>query len=117
MTSGSRWGRAAPGPLLIRTAWGLLLVIAPGRVLQAMGGVDESRTPRRIMRILGARHLVEAVAESSLGGSAREVGVWVDGLHAMTSLAFAWRNGRWRRAASTDAAVASGFAALGYFNK
>jgi hypothetical protein len=68
------------------------------------------------MRILGARHLVEAAVEASFGRSAREAGVWVDGLHATTSLAFAWRSRPWRRAAFVDAAIASSFAALGYFN-
>ena len=62
------------------------LLIAPGAVLRLFGGADEGRAPRRVMRVLGARHLVQAGAEYRLGGRAREIGTGVDLLHGATSV-------------------------------
>jgi hypothetical protein len=112
----SQWQRAAPVPLIIRVGWGVTLLIAPGTVLRLFGGADEDRAPRRVMRVLGARHMVQAGAEYRLGGRARKIGIGVDLLHGATSVVYAIVNPSWRRAALTDAGVATGFAVLGVTN-
>jgi hypothetical protein len=94
----------------------MTLLIAPGAVLRLIGGADEGRDPRRVMRVLGARHLVQAGVEYRLGWRARRIGTGVDLLHGATSVGFGIVNPPWRRAAFTDAIVATGFAVLGATN-
>ena len=110
------WQRAAPIPLAVRSGWGALLLVAPGPILRLMGGVDEGRTPRRLVRILGARHIVQAAVEQRFGGTARKLGVGVDVIHAATDIAFGYIDPRWRRAVVTDAAIAATFATIGITN-
>lgn len=112
----SQWQRAAPVPLIIRVGWGMTLLLAPGTVLRLFGGADEDRTAKRVMRVLGIRHLVQAGAESRLGGRARTIGTGVDLLHGVTSVIFSIVSRPWRRAALIDAGVATGFAILGATN-
>jgi hypothetical protein len=111
------WQRAAPVPLALRIAWGTALLISPGTVLRLFGGVDAGTTPRRIMRVLGARHIAQAGAEWAFGGRAREIGIVVDALHAATDVGFSVVNPRWRRAALSDTAVTTGFVILGLTNR
>jgi hypothetical protein len=92
------------------------LLTAPGTVLRLLGGADEDRAPRRLMRVLGARHLVQAGAEYRFGGRARKIGIGVDLLHGATSVVFGVVSPPWRRAAHIDAGVAAGFAVLGATN-
>ena len=112
----SQWQRAAPVPLIIRVGWGTTLLIAPGPVLRLFGGADEDRAPQRVMRVLGARHLVQAGAEYRFGSGARKIGIGVDLLHGATSVVCAVMSPSWRRAALTDAGVATAFAVLGATN-
>jgi hypothetical protein len=117
VSGSTKWQRAAPLSLAIRAGWGTTLLIVPGAVLRVFGGVDEGDAPRLVMRVLGARHLIQAAAESRLGGRAREFGILVDLLHGATSVGFAFIRPSWRRAALTDAAVAVSFAVLGFANR
>jgi hypothetical protein len=112
----AQWQKAAAVPLIIRVGWGMTLLIAPGPVLRLFGGSDEGRVPREVMRVLGARHIVQAGAEYRLGGRARKIGVGVDLLHGATSVVYGIVTPPWRRAALIDASVATGFAALGATN-
>jgi hypothetical protein len=109
----SRPKAAALVPVLLRIGWGGGLVVQPRVVLRLLGGVPQGSKPRRIMRILGARHLLQAAATWRFGRRAGQVGVVVDALHAATDVAFAGLDRRWRRAAATDAAITSTFAVLG----
>lgn len=111
------WDRAAPVPLALRAGWGALLVATPGPILRLMGGTDQGRTPRRLVRLLGARHMLQAAAEQRFGGTARQIGVGVDLIHAATDVAFGYVDPRWRRAVLTDAAIAAGFAVIGVTNR
>jgi hypothetical protein len=103
-------------PLALRSAWGAALLISPGSVLRLFGGVDAGSTPRRVMRVLGARHVAQAGVEWALGGRAREIGIVVDMLHAATDVGFSVVNPRWRRAALSDTVVTTGFVVLGLTN-
>ncbi len=104
-------------PLALRVAWGAALLGSPRTVLRCSGSINVGTTPLRVMRVLGARHLVQAGAEWAGGGRARQIGMVVDLLHAATSVAFAVVDPRWRRAALTDTAVTAGFVALGLSNR
>jgi hypothetical protein len=97
----------------VRLAWGALLCAVPGRILKLMGGADEGVVPRRVMRVLGARHVIQGLAEHRYGGAARRLGVVADLLHAATDVGFGVRDPRWRRAAFTDAVIAGAFAFVG----
>jgi hypothetical protein len=114
--STSRWKPAAPAPLIIRAGWGLILLIVPGTVLRLFGAADTDCTPRRVMRVLGARHLAQAGAEYRLGGRAREIGIGVDLLHGTSSIMCSVVSPTWRRVALVDAGVATAFAVLGATN-
>lgn len=106
-----------------RLAWGILLLVAPGRAVRAMGGADLSRS-RVVMRVLGGRHVVQGSLElhSSTGtsaGAGRQksgggLGAAVDAAHALTGLALAVSDPRWRRPALIDAGVATMFAGWGW---
>jgi hypothetical protein len=99
--------------IIVQALWGLALVLAPAIVLAFLGGPNEGRMPKRVMRVLGARHLMQACGERCIGGRAFELGAWADGLHAVTGVDFGYLDARWRRAALTDAAITAGFAAFG----
>ena len=99
-------------PIVVRLVWGVLLVAAPGPVLGALGGTHVEVGSVRVMRVLGGRHLTEAVLELRYPAT-RRWGVAVDVLHAGTAIVFAVGSPRWRRAASADAIVAIGFAGMG----
>jgi hypothetical protein len=99
--------------IVVQVVWGMTLLIAPGVVLQVLGGANEDRTPERVMRVLGVRHVLQATGEYVFGDAALRLGVRIDELHALSGFGFACANARWRRAALADAAITSGFAACG----
>nr|WP_027658914.1 hypothetical protein [Salinispora fenicalii] len=93
---------------LTRLVWGGLLLVAPDRVLRAMGG-HPSSTPTAILRVLGIRHLVQAaVLLRWPTPEAFRLGAVADGVHALTAVALT-ADRRRRRVAVTDAAIAIGW--------
>lgn len=104
---------SSPGRWL-RAGWGALLLLRPDTGLGALeGGDDSTEAARVVIRILGARHLIELVLELYHGPRWRRAGGVVDAIHAATAVGFGAFDHRWRRAALADAAVAGGFAAVG----
>jgi hypothetical protein len=106
---------ATPGSLafaLVRLSWGAALVLAPGRVVVALGGADTA-VSRRVERTLGARHLVQGTVELVAWPRWRRLGVVVDLLHAATGVALAVGDERWRRPAALDATITTTLAAGG----
>ena len=100
--------------LLVRAGWGLLLLLRPDTGLATLAGSDDTSEPARVViRILGARHLVELGLELRHGSTWRRAGGVIDAIHSVTALGFATLDHRWRRAAIADAAVAAGFATMG----
>jgi hypothetical protein len=93
----------------------LALSIAPRSMLALLGGAggDSGRAPRLVLRVLGIRHVAQALAERRYGRDAVRIGAYVDGIHALSGLGFGCRDRRWRRAALTDAAITTGFALVG----
>ncbi|MGH9103803.1 MAG: hypothetical protein ACRDYD_12605 [Acidimicrobiales bacterium] len=99
---------------VIRAGWGVLLLAAPGAVLRA-GGMGAHASPwRSVVRVLGARHLAQALTEPGAGRTSLRLGAAVDALHLLSDLALALADRRRRRPALSDAAVtaALGFAGL-----
>ncbi len=110
MKRGARPSGRTSGLQFLRVIWGAFLLVKPGRALALLGAADSGRGSRGVLRILGARHLLEAAAERHWGSTARKFGVGVDAAHAGTALGFAMLDRRWRRVALADAAVAAIFA-------
>jgi hypothetical protein len=97
-----------------RLAWGALLVAAPARLLRIVERAAPGPRQRLVVRILGARHLVQtAVVRASGTREAVLAGAAVDALHATSALLLAVADRRRRRVGLADAVVASAFAVAG----
>ncbi len=100
---------------LVRAAWGLALITAPGLMVRIAGGGGGS--PRRVVvvvRILGGRHLVQAaVTATRPAATVLLLGAAADGLHATSGVALGVLDARCRRPAFLDATVAAAFATAG----
>ncbi len=102
-----------PG-FVIRGGWGAFLLVKPDVGLSLLEGEDRTSEPAHIvMRILGARHLLELGLEMRHGARWRRAGGVIDAIHSVTALSFGAIDDTWRRAAFADAAVAAGFSAAG----
>ncbi len=98
---------------LVRGGWGLACVVVPDALLTSVFRTEPSVRATRTIRVLGVRHLVQAVASGLAPTPAvLAVGIWVDALHAATAAAAAALDRRRRAAFGTDAVIAGTFAAL-----
>ena len=98
----------------LRIGWGAALIAAPRPLLRGLARVDDpaDRVAVAVLRVLGARHVAQAVVEALWPQPVvRYLGTAVDGLHALTAVGLAVLNPRWRRGALTDTAIAASFAA------
>lgn len=107
--------RRSPGALfgVVRLGWGSALLIVPGRILRLAGGREDPMS-RRVVRLLGARHALQGVAELAWWPRLASVGALADGAHAASAAGLAALDPRWRRPAALDVAVASTFCAIGW---
>ena len=93
---------------VVRAAYGTALLLAPERLISLGTHRPVPASARAFARVLGARHLVQAVVSIAaptgrvLGG-----GAVVDALHGSSQVALAAVAPRWRTAALADAALAS----------
>ncbi len=99
---------------LSRAAWGVALLSRPRWVLTRVHRVRIDRPSLVIARILGARHL----AQAALSGAAPTpavlaMGVWVDGVHALTAVGLAVADRSRARAGLVDAGIALTWATFG----
>ncbi|MGB8385941.1 MAG: hypothetical protein WCG47_32675 [Dermatophilaceae bacterium] len=91
-----------------RAAYGLVQLAAPGVIADAVGGRRTDRPTRAVIRVLGGRHLVQAVLTVAIGTPrAHAVGSGVDALHAMSMYAVAGADRERRRLALASAADAT----------
>jgi hypothetical protein len=99
---------------VIRLAWGGLLVGVPGAVLGALTGSAPTRSRARVLRVLGARHLLQGSLDLArpTPGVLRS-GAAVDLLHATTCAGAVVFLPGWRRVALLDGSGAVCFAAGG----
>jgi len=96
-----------------RAGWAALLVLAPAGPLRALTGGREPVGGRTLLRVLGARHALQAAATLAAPTMwTLRVGAVADALHSTSALVFAGIDSQERRAALTDAAVAATWAAL-----
>jgi hypothetical protein len=95
----------------LRAAWGTVLLAVPDRVLRVTGCPPTS-SARWVLRALGARHVVQAVAyrRAQDVDAAHAIGALVDAAHATSCLAIAWLSPAWRRAAAIDMVIAAALA-------
>lgn len=100
---------------LIRAGWGAVLLAAPAEVLDHIHGVQVDRKALVVTRILGARHVAQALLSGvNPGPEVLAAGVWVDAVHSATALGLAVVDRRRARGGVTDAVVAASWAALGW---
>lgn len=90
----------------VRLAYGAALLVEPAELLSALGLRSDGRA-RTFARLLGGRHLVEALLVTRSGSAASMAGAAVDGGHAVTAAAWAVGDRRHRRALVLNAACAS----------
>ncbi|OBH59844.1 hypothetical protein [Mycobacterium sp. E2479] len=100
---------------VVRALWGSALLVAPAEVLHHIHGVRVDRKALVVTRILGARHLTQALL-SGINPSPEVLaaGVWVDSVHSATALGLAAVDRERARGGVTDALVAASWAILGW---
>jgi hypothetical protein len=105
-------GGVAPGSTLrpsalARTIWGTMLLGTPRLVLPLLGG-RQTRLATTVLRVLGARHVLQAIVTAPRRRRAILVlGAGLDGLHALTALATAATDRSRIRIGLTDAGIAT----------
>jgi hypothetical protein len=111
--------RSHPGmrPMLleaVRATFGALQLLAPDLLTDRVLNRRLDSRARTVSRLLGARHLTQALASGRAPTTAvLALGAEVDLLHAVTSIALGIIDRRRRRVALADAFVASTFAVAG----
>jgi hypothetical protein len=103
-------------PLLpaIRASYGVALILAPDAVIHLATGGSPGRRAPRAARLLGARHLIQAVVSflAPLPG-VLAAGAAIDAVHAASMVMLAAADRGARRAALIDALAESVLAAAG----
>jgi len=104
---------------LVRAGYGVGLVCVPSALLRMAGDGEPSARACGVARVLGMRHLAQAVLTAAAwrtdpgGRTPVACGAGADLLHASTMVGLAALDGRVRRAALADTAVELAFAAAG----
>lgn len=97
-----------------RAAYGAALIAAPGAALRAATGLSAGCRARWVVRVLGARHLAQAVVTvAAPQPDVLAAGAGVDVCHAASMLALAAADRQVRRAGLTDAVIALVMASAG----
>lgn len=98
---------------VVRGLYGLCQLIAPRLLAESVIKVPVDRSMATVIRVLGGRHLGQAMVSLRTRSSRmRHVGGVVDTLHALSMVLVGIVSSAHRRAALTDAAVAGTFAIL-----
>lgn len=96
---------------MVRTAWGALLVLAPAVPLRALSGRSDPAGGPALLRLLGARHLLQAaVTIAAPTAWTLRLGAVADAMHSASGLAFAGIDSTQRHAALLDASIAASWA-------
>jgi hypothetical protein len=99
---------------LIRAAYGIALICDPSRLIRLPTGARPSRRARAIGRVLGARHLAQAVICAAVPAQwLVSAGAAADLAHAASMTALSSRDTELRPALLADSAIATAFAAVG----
>jgi hypothetical protein len=103
--------RAVRATEVVRAAYGLVEIVAPDRLARRALGVRRNPRERAVARLLGARHVAQAVLTTRVGDQrARLVGGGVDALHSASMVAWALADRRRARQAWGEAVSAALFA-------
>lgn len=112
-----KWARANPTMRLhevTRLSWGIVLLIAPSGVSRTLTGVRLDGRARAVARVLGVRHLTQALLLARTNGdAARRVGRVVDALHALSMIGLSTVDPTLRRPALADSALEGLFVLTG----
>ncbi len=99
----------------IRALYGVLLLIAPNRMIRTVTGEPGGRAAVIVCRLLGARHLLQALTvERACTRGWLLVGVVLDSTHALTMVIVAALSPNHRRVATLNAAVAVCWCSMDY---
>ena len=93
---------------VVRSVWGAALLVTPQTMLSRVHGVEVDRRAVVVVRILGARHLVQA-AFSGISPSPEVIagGVWVDTVHSVVAFGLAITDRHRAVAATADGVIAA----------
>jgi hypothetical protein len=106
--------RLASALAMVRGGYGAALLLATGRMIRLVTGRPPDQRTRVVVRVLGVRHLAQAVVTGVRPGPLPiAVGVEVDAVHAASMLGLAAMTRSQRRCGLVDAAVAMAFALAG----
>lgn len=98
----------------VRAAYGTVVFAAPRRVLGRYAGHPADRRVGWVGRVLGTRHVVQAVLSSgSPTPAVLLLGAEADLAHAASAVGLAAADRSWRQAGWIEAAIAASFAATG----
>jgi hypothetical protein len=108
--------RAALGLLQpARAGYGGALLVVPGPVIRMITGRPAGSRACAVARVLGARHLLQAVVTTAAASSGESLGIGaaIDLAHAASMAGLAMADRRVRRLTLPDALIAATFAATG----
>ena len=98
----------------LRAGYGTVLLLAPDHVVKLCTGRLPDPRARGVVRVLGARHIVQALLTGGAPTAAvLAVGAEVDLTHSLTALGLAALDPPRRRAGFVDAAAAASFTVIG----
>ncbi|HEX5291067.1 MAG TPA: hypothetical protein VFX25_19580 [Streptosporangiaceae bacterium] len=109
-------GRSLGVATLARAGYGAALCCVPGWILRLEGGPGAAASPgvRAVARVLGGRHLVQAVLSAARPTPAvLALGAGTDMLHSASMIALAALDPPRRRLGLSDSLLAAAFAASG----
>jgi len=94
-----------------RAGYGITLLAVPERVVKAFGGDPSDATVTVMARVLGARHLLQALVIGKDPGAFRRYGAaFVDCMHAASMFGVAKVDPLRHKPALVDGSIAAGFA-------
>ncbi|OOP64871.1 hypothetical protein BMF89_01670 [Arthrobacter sp. SRS-W-1-2016] len=96
---------------VVRAAYGLCELLAPDFLSGRLLGEAPDGGARLVIRILGARHIAQALLTARAGRTAHRIGGSVDAAHAASMVLLAALDGRYRTPATANAVIALVFAA------
>jgi hypothetical protein len=100
---------------MTRASYGVALVMVPGPAIMLVTGRLPGRRARRVARLLGARHLVQAALNAAAPFPGMfTAGAAVDALHATSMLMLATVGRSAHEAALMDAVIEGLFAGAGF---
>lgn len=94
---------------VVRVVYGLSLLLAPGAVIRGLAREPADSASKIVGRILGLRHLVQALTleRADTRGRLLPVSAAIDGAHALSMLGVVALDRDHRRQAGLDAALAA----------